>query len=232
MAAPNPQHKNRKAVIAKDQFGRAWEVMLDTPTLGWVAPPILRDCRPPFATPAKYVRPVLGEDKTPVMGQIFVDYARMRKDILERRIEWKQGLQSVAKKMYPHNYGEMLQSPSRDLLVEAGPGPLPVEFVEAALSGNSWALGRRKPDGTFFPRPRWVTDAMLDDAAALRRAFGWREAVEVGTVDPSRYADETDEDAVDPYGEIEEQFDPRGTTRPVAPVKTAQGRPGRPAKVG
>lgn len=183
-------------MLWKDQHGRTWEMEVDPRTMSWTAPPILKDCRPPIPGAQHYLEHVVNEYKEPVMGQCYVNYPRWRKDILQRLLEWEDGLREVAKKMYPNSFGDALRDPPRDLLVEVGPGPIPVEFIEAMEAGNSWALGKTQPNGQPFPRPRWVTESMLDRASALRRTTGFRDVSRPTTFDATKYFD--DEEDADP----------------------------------
>lgn len=101
--------------------------------------------------------------------------------------------------------GEALRNPPIDLLVETGPGPAPIEIVEAMDAGNKWALG------LSTQRPKWVTDDMLDRVAALTRSTGYRESGgRVGDVDATKYLDE------------EEVFDTAALGGKTIPMKTAK----------
>jgi hypothetical protein len=183
-------------MLWEDQHGRKWEVEIDPAGMSWTAPPFLKSDRP-IPGAQHYLEHVKNEYGEPTMGKLYVNYPKWRRDLQQRLGEWEDSLRETAKKMFPNSFGEVLRDPPRDLLVEVGPGPLPVEFVEAMEAGNSWALGRRKADGTFHPRPKWVTESMLDRATALRRTTGYR----LGTgrpaeFDAAKYLD--DEEVADP----------------------------------
>ncbi|MHB1310636.1 MAG: hypothetical protein ACYC3L_01375 [Gemmatimonadaceae bacterium] len=199
-------------MLVTDQHGREWEGEFDLRTLTWVGPLHLRIADPPVDIPLKYVEPVKGPNGRNVAGRVIVREERWLKDTLERLVEWRQDMTLRAKAMYPSNYGEMLKNPSRDLLVEVGPGPIHPDFIRAMMAGNKWALGLTNK------KPSWVTDAMLEGAAALKRAFGWRETVgELGEIDPSLFPDADDED------ELPETDDE--TEAEAVPVRRGPGRP-------
>lgn len=189
-----------------DQHGREWEGHFDLRTLAWVSALHLVSANPPVDIPPKYLEPIRGQNGRNVSSKIVVNERRWLKDTVERLGEWRDALLVNAKRMYPNNFGEMLQNPSRDLLVETGPGPIDPRFIEAMIAGNKWALGLTDR------RPPWVTDEMLEGAAALKRSFGWRsQLTHDGTIDPSLYPDADDEDV--------EALDD------LAPVKRGPGRP-------
>lgn len=171
----------------------------------WITAPILKNARPPLDGEQVYVEPVIGPNKRPIMGQLFVNHRKWRQAFSVRDAEWKDAMRENAKKMYPSNVGEALRNPPIDLLVETGPGPAPVEIVEAMEAGNKWALG------LSTQRPKWVTDDMLDRVAALTRSTGYRESGgRVSDVDATKYLDE------------EEVFDTAALGGKTIPMKTAK----------
>ncbi len=200
-------------MLVTDQHGRSWEGEFDLRTLTWIGPLHLREASPPVDIPLKYVEPVKGKNGRNVAGRVVVREERWLKDTLERLVEWKGDMVKRAKAMYPSNYGEMLKQPTRDLLSEVGPGPIDPEFIRAMIAGNKWALGLTDR------RPSWVTDDMLEGAAALKRAFGWREQVgDTGTIDPSMYPDAEDEEPTF-------STDDDASDAEAVPVRRGPGRP-------
>lgn len=199
-------------MLVTDQHGRSWEGEFDLRTLTWIGPLHLREAAPPVDIPLKYVEPVKGKNGRNVAGRVVVRYERWLKDTMERVVEWRQDMTKRAKAMYPSNYGDMLKAPSRDLLMEVGPGPIDPEFIRAMIAGNKWALGLTDR------RPSWVTDDMLEGAAALKRSFGWREQVDAdGDIDPSLYPDADDEETA---VVIDDDADAE-----TVPVRRGPGRP-------
>lgn len=189
----------------KDQHGRLWRVNFHPKNMLWTCPPTLRDARPPLDGEQDYVEPMLDDRKEPIAGQLYVNHRKWRQAISTRDAEWKDAMRENAKKMYPSNVGEALRNPPIDLLVETGPGPAPVEIVEAMEAGNKWALG------LSTQRPKWVTDDMLDRVAALTRSTGYRESGgRVSDVDATKYLDE------------EEVFDTAALGGKTIPMKTAK----------
>lgn len=163
------QHKRRRNVIWRDQWGRAWDGEMDTETLAPVgAPPFLKSTTSPIDIPPHYVVAIPGE-----VGRLRVETGRWKQELRERRREHRLTLQEQARAMYPNNYGDMLANPPRALLEAVGPGPLPVEFIEAMEAGNQWVLGLRRADGRPYRRPPWAT-ALWDSVVALKRAL-WSE---------------------------------------------------------
>lgn len=208
-----------QGMVGHDQFGRAWdlEIDLNIDTMTWVGPPLLKDCRPPVDIPQNFVKPVV-ENRRIVLGRVYCDFAAWRTEQLTLGRYWRQALLDRAKQMYPNSYGEAVKNPPRDLLIEAGPAPMPHEIIEACAAGNKWALGIRKPDGTFYHRPNWVTDDMLDRIAALKNVTGWREdgSIEDMQTTIADYPDFEDE---------EEHFDPEALGGKTIAIKRGPGRP-------
>lgn len=189
------QNRNRSTrtpvehMLVTDQHGREWEGHFDLRTLTWISALHLTQADPPVDIPPKYVEPVRGQNGRNVAGRVQINYKAWLRDLGDRVSEWNDALLTTAKRMYPNNYGEMVQKPTRELLVEAGPGPIDPRFVEAMIAGNKWALG------LTTKQPPWVTDEMLEGAAAIKRKFGWKTQVTYdGTIDPSLYPDAEDDD--------------------------------------
>ena len=196
-----------EGMVFKDQYGREYDVEVDVKTKSWVAAPILRDARPPVDLPQNMLEPVVDKKGRVLFGQIYANYPKYRRAVLERRNEWLDTVAFVAKQMYPNNYGEMIANPTRALLLEVGPGPVALELLEAAEAGHPWALGKRREDGSFHPRPKWATQDMLDGVAVLKRSTGFREGVGDSslTFDAAKYFED---DELDARLDVEEATDP------------------------
>lgn len=221
-AAIGSSEKSRQiqGMVAYDQFGRAFDVEIDLNihTMTWVGPPILKDARPPIDLPQVFIKPVV-ENNRIVLGKVYCDFPAYRMEQLINGRLWRQSLLDRAKKMYPNSYGEVVQNPPRDLLIETGPGPIPIELIEASIAGNKWALGIRRKDGSFYERPRWVTEDMLERVAALKNVTGWKMDGEFDALDDDLAAKYPD------YDDEEEAADPTALGGKTIPVKRGPGRP-------
>ena len=229
---PKDQQSQRSTKIFEDQHGREWVVTLHNANMMPVGEMYLRQCRQPIPTPSKYVRIVPSR-----MGKLHIHYDEWIRDSMASRLWRKERLQQVAEKSYGSAFAAVLKDPPGELLAKLGPEPLPVEFIHAMKSGESkWALGIRRADGSFYPRPKWVTDSMWERAqAALKQVWtaadtfaGSLEEFEAGT-----FADE--DDATVPVAETEPVFaDDEGEEAVVAAAPPLPGvikRPvGRPRK--
>jgi hypothetical protein len=151
------QHERRQSSTWVDQHGREFHCEIDiasqrpvsipTPSGGW---------KPPIATPEKYVKP---HPKS--FGRFVIDYPQWKMDLLERESERTRSLVGLAEAMFGEKAPEALLRPPPSLIAKVGAQPLPIEFVLAMESGNKWALGLRRPDGTLYPQPGWVTEDLL-----------------------------------------------------------------------
>jgi hypothetical protein len=178
----------------RDQFGRVYHVEIDVDSLDPVGPIMLRDARPPVPVPDHYTRPVPGE-----LGRIRVHLEEWRNDLLVAHEAWKRTLRAAAQKMYGDQAANALTTRPPALLDLVGPEPMPVEFCEAMIVGNKWALGSRLGKG-FHPRPKWVTDELLNRLEkATRTVWNATDTVKAKPVDASKYTDEAyddDDDAI------------------------------------
>ena len=97
-------------------------------------------------------------------------------------------------------------------------------------SGESkWALGMRKDDGSYYPRPKWVTDSMWERAqAALKQSWSVGDTF-TGAVPAFAAGTFTDEES--PVAEAVEETSPfadedeEELAVAAAPVKRGPGRP-------
>lgn len=186
------QHQRRKGVTMRDQFGRVYDTVVDVDSLDPVGPIMLRDARPPVPVPEFYVRPVPGE-----LGRVFCHLEEWRGDLLAAHEEWRRRLRAIAQKQYGDQAAAALRDRPAALLDLVGPEPMPVQFCEAQIAGNKWALGLRTgPNGKgFHPRPKWVTDALLELLEkAQRTVWNAGDKVKAKPVDVRLYSDEAFDD--------------------------------------
>ena len=217
---------HQRGMMWVDQFGRKWSGVFEmTPKPGpdgrsvvaWISIHPY-GWSPPVDIPPHVLEPAFDEAGEQILGHLRVNFAKWKGENATHRRAWVDRLQLSAKRMYPNNYGEAIQNPSTDLLIEAGPAPIALAFIEAAEVGNKWALGLTDR------RPAWVTDAMLDGRDALKRATGWRsEAEVVGVADPAKYpdAEETAEPVLVAAGVDEDE---EADFSPAPPPKSARSR--------
>lgn len=239
------QQSRRTIAVYEDQHGREWVVFLHRETMTPVGPMFLRSCREPVPTPQKYVR----IDPTR-MGRIRVQYDQWINDLRASQAWRSDRLMQVAEKMYGTVAATMMRDQPAELLAKLGPESVPVEFVYAMRSGESkWALGMRRPDGSFYPRPKWVTDVMFGKLEAALRQSWTPDDEDVAVADlfaPGTFADDepdapvtadADEeeapaflaaasDVVPPVTVIPGTITPATiTVQPSAPVRRGPGRP-------
>lgn len=199
------QHTRRFGMKKKDRWGREWHCQVDRnavrnrdnePSFAHVGIPTLGGrYKPVVDIPPKYLKKQDPEEPT----MMNVDLDLWERDLRAAAVHWQDAMRDWAKKMYPNTFGEALANPPAELLQVSGPMPLPVEFVHAMKAGNKWVLGIPKPDGSYYPRPKWATDELMERYHALMQSY-WSPGTENGElprVDLSKYADEEgDEDAV------------------------------------
>ncbi len=205
------QNTRRRAMKKRDHADRIWHCVVDIEDelSGHCAVPTLDGkYLPPIDIPYKYLKNVDREDPFHMM----INFAQWKADWRERMVQWKSRLVAVAKHMYPNDWGHHMKRPTAQMLEEAGPRPIPVEFIEACEVGNRWALGIPKADGTYYPRPKWATDDLWAQYQLLRQSF-WIAEGDGAFPEPdaSKYLDEEDESAAvaDVVDENEEPT-PRG----------------------
>lgn len=197
---PREPRDHQRGMTWQDQHGRKWSGYFE---MAGAADPKGRtvitwiqitpsNFVSPLDIPPHVLKPVFDESGEQVFGRLLVDYGQWKAENSEARRGWRDRARLVAKKMFPNNYGEAMKNPPADLLEEAGPMPLPRALIEAAESGNKWALGLTST------RPPWLTDEMLDARDALKRSSGWRDVAdeEAGPVDASQYPDAVEEQPV------------------------------------
>lgn len=236
------QQSRRTIAIYEDQHGREVVVFLHRETMTPVGPMFFRSCREPVPTPQKYMR--IDPQR---MGRVRILYDQWIADLRASQAWRSDRLMQVAEKMYGTVAATMMRDQPAELLAKLGPESVPVEFVYAMRSGESkWALGIRKPDGSFYPRPKWVTDVMFGKLEAALRQSWTADDEDVAVEDlfaPGTFADDepeaapvvdADEDEAPAFLAVTSDVVPPvtvipGTVTPaaseVAPVRRGPGRP-------
>ena len=188
------QWERRRSQILIDQHGREYSAEIDTEALAPVGPIMPRNFKQPVPTPTKYLDPNPNR-----MNEVRVNYAAWKRDIAAGEYARTLKMRKLAEEMYGSQFGKAMQDPPPELLAKVGPGPLPMEFVLAMESGQSkWALGFRKPDGSYYPKPSWVTpDLETRMLNALRQVWSYDEsfAGALPTAEPGQFADDDEVEA-------------------------------------
>lgn len=186
------QHERRTSSIWTDQHGREWHCEIDISSQKPVSIPTpTNGFRQPIPTPEKYIKP---HPKN--FGRFVIDYPQWKMDILERDSEYTRSMIGLAEAMFGEKAPDALKAPPPSLMNKLGSRPLPVEFVMAMEAGNKWALGLRKPDGSLYPKPAWVTEELERRwRAATRTVWGAGDAFGEGlpVAAKGQFYDEGDE---------------------------------------
>jgi hypothetical protein len=142
------QAQRREPIVAKDQYGRKWESTWDTVGKGTCAPINPRGWNDPLNTPQKYVSVIRDED-----GQrsFFVDLERWERDLEVAHREYDAKLYNDAVMLFGERGPDAYAERAPALMHFTGTGPMSIELVQAAMDGNSWALGK-----VTTPDPRLV----------------------------------------------------------------------------
>lgn len=199
------QWQRRRSMVKQDQWGRRWhcEVDMFDPGLTFCGVPTLdgRYKPPPVDIPSKYFK--RQDPDEPLTLKI--DVRQWRRDTMAAIAQWNSRLGELARLMYPNDFGQVLANPTSELLRQAGPMPIPVEFIEAIEAGNKWVLGIPRADGTAYPRPPWATDELMERYQVLRRSHWSVDGVAADRpVDATKYADVEDETSAGVVGVSEE----------------------------
>ena len=203
------QHERRvKGGMAwPDQHGRMWRVEIDTVPMAPVGIPYLENASPPIPIPNKYLN--LGQ-----FGKVIIEYGAWKRDILAREEEITQAIMVQARDMYGDKAQSAIDEPPPAILRIVGPRPIPIEFVMAMEAGRSpWVLGLRRADGSYHPKPSWVTPDLEERLKATQRRFagGVNDTLPVAGL--GQFADDPAEDVAAP-----EVVDTPFVDEPAAPV--------------
>ena len=228
------QWEARRSQILIDQHGREYSAEIDTDALAPVGPIMPRNFKQPVPTPSKYIKPIPGR-----LNEIKIDYEAWKRDVAAGEYVRTLKMRKLAEDMYGSQFGNAMKDPPPELLAKVGPGPIPIEFVLAMESGQSkWALGLRKADGSYYPKPKWVTPELEDRLlASLKQVWSGEEAFLGGlpSANPGQFVDdeeETVESAVSAFADaMEDEEEPVLVAVPSnipAPVPVGDFIPKRP----
>jgi hypothetical protein len=211
----------------RDQHGRQYSTMVDKETGDPAAPLTPVDFRAPFPSlyaPAKYQ--TFPPDQ---MGVMLIDYDRWIVDTSDAWRSYEQELMFWARKEFAGGAMRAIEEGNPKLRELAGPPPASVEFIKAMKSGNKWALGIARPDGTRYPMPPWAVE-LVDTLRVYETYEGTGVSIQV---DPNAYPDVEDDDAyavadryaaAAQYDDVEEDADPSALPD-FQPIKRGRGRP-------
>ena len=137
MKEAKTQAQTRRAVVAKDQFGRPWGGSIEIESgdfTGIVKPAGWTD---PMRTPQKCVSMAKNEYGHPEMGRGPLDLDRWIKDQKQAMTEWIRNFWKVGKELYAARFDPREQSDDAYLLEHAGPKPFPsIQCIEVLQNPN------------------------------------------------------------------------------------------------
>jgi hypothetical protein len=203
-------HNKVRPAVLQDQHGRSWSTKIDTTTLHPACPLTPDGWQAPFAMlypPPKYQTIASG-----AFGRLVIDYDLWLIDAHDAEREYQTWVLQVAKQQFGAAALQKIREGDADLRLLAGPPPASSEFIKAMKSGNKWALGIRKLDGTTYPMPPWAKD-LVD---TLLPTESWDGSSVNTTVDASAYPDVEDDAlavadryaAAAQYADVEDDADP------------------------
>jgi hypothetical protein len=229
------QETKRRYEEFRDQHGRIWRANIEIKTgdpcenlqpSGWTAPIGPDWFVGKMIPPEDVVKMVPARMRARRGYQVQIDYDLWMQKVEERRVDYQTKIAQIAEGMTKGSGRtlELIENPSKELLKFVGPAPFPpLLFIQAAAAGNAWMLG----DADLVPAK---AQALLDELKPM--ITGQRKALDLN-IDP--FADELEEEeeeayagaaaAIDPFGDLEEQFDPEATGgKRVPPRKSKKGR--------
>lgn len=145
MAQELSQSDRRRPIVLRDNLGgRKWESTIDTISQGTCAPINPRGWVDPLNTPQAVLTKALKRNED---GVLYLDlqetYALWRDNLKQKAIEYDQRLYNDAVMIFGEAGPKMYTEKAPALLHFTGEGPQAWEPVEAALQGNSAALGKK-----------------------------------------------------------------------------------------
>ena len=182
MAQELDQAQRRRYVTLPDDLGRVWESTLDILSQGPCAPINPKGWIDPLGTPqAVLIRALQTNSDTGRLALALKEsYALWRDNLKQKAKEYETRLLNDAMMLFGQEGPRAYEDRSPTLLAYTGGGPQAWEPIEAALQGNSAALGR-KPLASdprvakYFIKPEPVvpsfTDESLDAYADIEEAM-------------------------------------------------------------
>ncbi len=145
MAQELDQSQRRRPVIISDDLGRKWESTVDIISGGTCAPINPKGWSDPLDTPQSVLTKALFTDPDTARLSLGLreGYETWRDDLKKKHVDYDRKLYGDAMMLFgaegPNAYKE--RGPA--LIAYTGPGPQAWEPIEAALQGNSAALGKK-----------------------------------------------------------------------------------------
>ena len=145
MAQELDQAQRRRHVVLQDDLtpSRKWESTVDIISQGPCAPINPRGWSDPLTTPQDVLMHAIRTD--PDTGRLYLalreGYALWRDQLKQKHIEYDQRLYNDAMMLFGQEGPTAYETRAVALIMYTGPAPQAWEPVEAALQGNSAALG-------------------------------------------------------------------------------------------
>jgi hypothetical protein len=134
----------RQYVVLRDDFGRRWESTVDTIAKSTCAPINPKGWVDPLNTPqAVLVRALTQDEDGRLSLGLKEQYAAWRDELKQKAIAYEQTLFNDAMMLFGQEGPKAYEERSPGLMNYTGEGPQAWEPIEAALQGNSAALGKK-----------------------------------------------------------------------------------------
>ena len=140
---PTSQPQQRRSLVAKDQFGRPWGLVIEVASGDLCGAANPRNWRDPLRTPQQYVRPARTEEGTD-LTRVEVNLAGWLDSVRADEQTWYFQLNENALRVYkaidPADVANLEKD--RFLIQQTGPKPWPAsEVLQAAIDGDRQYLG-------------------------------------------------------------------------------------------
>lgn len=144
MAKELSQFDVRQYAIIRDDFGRRWESTIDTIAKSTCAPINPKGWSDPLNTPQEVLTRALAPDEDGRLSlKLAESYGSWRDELKHKAAVYEDRLLAEAMVMFGERGPAAYEERAPALLRHVGPGPQAWEPIEAALQGNSAALGLR-----------------------------------------------------------------------------------------
>ena len=144
MAKEMSQTDRREYAVFPDDFGRLWETTIDIVAKGPCAAINPKGWNDPLNTPQQYLVQALGKDQYGQRCLKLKEQLIVWRDFLKKKAhEYDQTLYNDAMMLFGAEGPKAYEERSPALLNYTGEGPQAWEPVEAAIQGNSAALGKK-----------------------------------------------------------------------------------------